>query len=243
MAKASDYLICDSRGIIDAYNKIIKGDRPHKVFIAYGSYPAAKLENTMTNKANQYFDKYNMKPNEYYLVLGRFVPENNYEMIINGFMKSHTRKQLIIICNVERNKLYENLKEKTGFDKDRRIKFVGAIYDREVLNYIRQLAHAYIHGHSVGGTNPGLLEAMSATDVCLLYNCVFNKEVGDDATLYFEDDVSLAELINRCENINDEEKKLLGMKAKDRILKEYSWDKIVSQYEKLFTAICSKNDK
>lgn len=237
MAKASDYLVCDSMGIKAYYEKVFKKGRPNKLFIPYGTYEAPALEKQMPNEVVEYFNKHEMKANEYFLMLGRFVPENNYELVIRGFMQSKTKKDLIIICNVEENKFFQELKVKTGFEKDKRIKFVGAMYDKEILNKVRQSAHAYIHGHSVGGTNPGLLEAMSATDVSILYNCVFNKEVGEDAALYFNDEVSLAQLLDRCENFTDEEKKLLGDKAKERMLKEYSWDKIVSQYEKLFNSI------
>lgn len=237
MAKASDYLVCDSKGILKVYNKIIKSKRPQKAYIAYGSYPAQKLLSVMPDNVQRYFDDFNLKPNEYYLILGRFIPENNYEMMIKGFLKSNTKKQLIIICNVEKNNFYESLRKITKFDQDDRIKFVGPMYDREILNYVRQYAHAYIHGHSVGGTNPGLLEAMSATDVSLLYDCVFNREVGAEATYYFKDDDSLADLIDKYDNIYNETKYELGVKAKERMKNQYSWKKIINQYEELFCDI------
>jgi len=237
MAKACDYMICDSKGIVAAYDRFIKSKRPEKVYIAYGTYPSQPLEDTMPKRVEEYFSKHHIKPTEFYLVLGRFVPENNYEYVIKEFMKSKTNKELIIICNVAENKFYQELKEKTEFESDKRIKFVGAIYDKEILNYVRQYAHAYIHGHSVGGTNPGLLEAMSATDLNLLYDVVFNREVGEDAAKYFGEKEALSELINNCDKMSIEEKKEFGKKAKQRMTDHYTWEGIVKQYEKLFDAV------
>ena len=101
-----------------------------------------------------------LTPNEYYLVVGRFVPENNVETIIREFMASDTTKDLAIITT-ENPKLYAELEEKLHFSADPRIKFVGTVYDQELLKKIRENAWAYIHGHQVGGTNPSLLEALA----------------------------------------------------------------------------------
>lgn len=79
-----------------------------------------------------------MSENEYYLVVGRFVPENNYEAMIREFMKSNSKKDFVLITNVEQNAFYEKLKKETGFDKDSRVKFVGTVYNQELLKYIRE---------------------------------------------------------------------------------------------------------
>ena len=84
--------------------------------------------------------------------------ENNYETAIREFMASSTKRDLVIICNHEGNPYFEELRARTGFDQDPRVKFVGTVYDQDLLKYIRKEAFAYIHGHEVGGTNPGLLE-------------------------------------------------------------------------------------
>ena len=68
-----------------------------------------------------------------YLVVGRFVPENNYESMIRGFLASNSKKDFVLITNVEQNKFYNQLLEKTGFDKDPRVKFVGTVYDQMML--------------------------------------------------------------------------------------------------------------
>lgn len=103
----------------------------------------------------------------YYLVVGRFVPENSFEVMIREFMKSKSKKDFAIITNVN-DKFLNELEEKLHFKSDKRIKFVGTVYDQELLKKIRENAYAYFHGHTVGGTNPSLIEALGSTDLNLL---------------------------------------------------------------------------
>ena len=86
-------------------------------------------------------------------MVGRFVPENNYETMIKEFMRSSVKKDLVVITNVN-DKFYNSLEKKIHFKSDPRIKFVGTVYDQELLKKIRENAYAYLHGHEVGGTNP-----------------------------------------------------------------------------------------
>ena len=237
MAKACDYLICDSRGIVQAYNKIIKSKRPIKKYISYGTIVPDKLDGEMPSFVRDFYIQKEIKPYEYYLILGRFVPENNYETMLKGFIHSKTKKKLIIICNVEENKFYRALKNNTNFEEDDRIKILGAIYDKQLLNYIRQYAYGYIHGHSVGGTNPGLLEAMATTSVNILYDVPFNREVGEKIAFYFKNDSELSLRIKECENITLQERKQLNDKARLRMKNDYSWEKIIQEYENLFESV------
>ena len=95
------------------------------------------------------------------------MPENNYEAMIRGFMASSSDKDFVLITNVEENKFYDKLRQETGFDKDPRVKFVGTVYDKELLKYIREKAIAYYNGHEEGGTNQSLLEAHETTKLKL----------------------------------------------------------------------------
>lgn len=231
--KYSDSVVCDSKAIkkyID--EKYKKYNKPSK-FIAYGSY----LDNEkVSEKTKQYIkEKYRTKPNDYYLVVARFVPENNLELIINEFIKSKTKKKLIILSNVEKNKYYNYLIEKTGFNNDERIYLPGPIYNQELLREIRLGAFAYIHGHSAGGTNPSLLEALSTTNINILYDVVYNKEVGKNATLYFsKKENSLTKIINNLEKITTKDINKYGKLAKERIEKNYTWEIVEEKYKKLF---------
>ena len=205
-------------------------------YIAYGvDSPTQDFSNAMVG-IDEFFKKWNLKNSEYYLVVGRFVPENNYEMMIKGFMESNTKKKLLIICNykTEIQKFYKHICKSTGFLDDERVIMAGTLYDRKILDYVRQNAFAYIHGHSVGGTNPGLLEALSTTDVNLLFDVTFNRYVARDYALYFKNQSELTSLINSVETLEINKKKELGEGARLRMKDNFSWSFIASEYSKLF---------
>ena len=235
MVKHADLVICDSINIEKYIKEEYKKYNSNTTFIAYGSDIEEQETKINEEKLDNWYNDKKVKKDEYYLIVGRFVPENNYETMIKEFMKSATKKDLVIITNVEQNKFYEELKQKTNFDKDKRIKFVGTVYDTELLTKIRKNAYAYIHGHEVGGTNPSLLEALATTNLNLLYEVSFNKEVAKDSAIYWnKEENNLSTLLNSTEDISAVEIKEYGKKAKERIKEEYSWQKIVEQYEKIF---------
>lgn len=235
MVKHSDLLVCDSKGIENYIQEEYDKYNSKTTFIAYGADVKASNLSDDDDKLIKWYNKFNIVKNEYYLILGRFVPENNYETMISEFIKSKSTKCLVIITNVEKNKFYEELLQKTNFNNDKRIKFVGTVYDEELVKKIRENAYAYIHGHEVGGTNPSLLEALASTKINLLLDVNFNKEVGKDGSLYFnKESMDLANLIDDVDKFDNEMINQLSASAKRRIIDEYSWDYIVKQYEKLF---------
>ena len=182
---------------------------------------------------NWYKEK-GLSKKDYYLVVGRFVPENSFEIMIREFMASNSKRDFAIITNVNEKFLGE-LERKLHFKQDKRIKFVGTVYDQELLKKIRENAYAYFHGHTVGGTNPSLIEALGSTDLNLLVNVGFNQEVAKDTALYWNrSQGSLAQLINKVDNIENDKIIELGKKAKERVSKEYTWKKICDKYEKVF---------
>jgi rhamnosyltransferase len=238
MVKHADLLICDSKNIEKYIQEDYKQYNPKTTFIAYGADTEKSKLSDDNSTLLQWYKEKNVKKKKYYLVVGRFVPENNYETMITEFMKSKIDKDFVLITNVEKNKFYESLKDKTGFDKDKRIKFVGTVYDQELLKKIREDAYGYFHGHEVGGTNPSLLEALATTDLNILLDVGFNKEVGEDGALYFnKESGNLARLVESLESYEEIAATSLGGLAKDRILKEYTWEKIVNDYENLFTRL------
>lgn len=158
------------------------------------------------------------------------MPENNYETMIQEFMQSETKKDFVLITNVEQNKFYDRLKKQTQFDQDPRIKFVGTVYDQELLKYIRQQAFAYLHGHEVGGTNPSLLEALAMTKLNMLLDVGFNREVGENRALYWQKEAgSLKNQIHEVEgNIN----RLFETTAPTNpIAERFCWDYVIDKYE------------
>ena len=235
MVKEADLVICDSKNIEKYIQENYKKYNPNTTFIAYGAdLEKSKLEENDEVLNNWYKEK-GIEKNNYYLVVGRFVPENNYKTIIKEFMNSKTSKDLVIITNIDNNKFFKQLKKETNFEKDSRIKFVGTVYEKELIKKIRENAYGYIHGHSVGGTNPSLIEALATTNLNLLYDVGFNKEVAENTAMYWNlDNNSLSNLIDSCDKLNEETILQYGQTAKNRVKNEYTWEKIVKDYEKLF---------
>lgn len=237
MIKHGDLIICDSMSI----EKYIKEDyrqfNPKTTFIAYGADVLESNEVSFDEvKLNNWYEKFNIKSKEYYLIVGRFVPENNYETMIREFMLSTTKKDLVIITNHSGNRLYDELNKKLNFESDKRIKFVGTVYDQDLLLQIRKGAYGYLHGHEVGGTNPSLLEALAVTDLNILLDVGFNKEVGQDGAVYFNKEKgNLANIISNLDSVANDFIVEKGNAAKKRILNRYTWTFIVERYETLFT--------
>ncbi len=239
MVKHCDLAICDSvnieKYIHECYDgKGIKGTNPNTTFIAYG---AETRESKLTDndpKMLKWYQSKKLAEKDYYLVVGRFVPENNYETMIREYMKSHSKRDFAIITNVN-DKFLAELEQELHFRADKRIKFVGTVYDQELLMKIRENAYGYFHGHEVGGTNPSLLEALGSTDLNLLLDVGFNREVALDAALYWDKkEGSLAGLIDKADGLPAEAIESFGMKAKKRISEAYSWSFISDRYAEEF---------
>lgn len=234
MVKNADLLICDSVNIQKYIQQEYFQYNPKTVYISYG---ADIKPSSLSDDDPIFIDwlkEHDLKPGEYYLVVGRFVPENNFETIIREFIKSHSKKSLAIITT-QNDALLNRLDQELFWRSDDRIKFVGTVYNQELLKKIRENAYGYLHGHSVGGTNPSLLEALGSTRLNLLYDVEFNKEVGQNAAVYWsKKDGNLAQLIDRADKAPEQIIEGYGKRAKARVRDVYSWEYIADQYEKLF---------
>lgn len=234
MVRHCDLLVCDSKNIEKYIKESYCKYNPNTTFIAYGAETRKSTLSDNDKTLLDWYEQKDLKPKSYYLVVGRFVPENNYEIMIREFMKSKSERDFALITNVSEKFLAE-LKKKTGFDRDKRIKFVGTVYEQELLKKIRENAYGYFHGHEVGGTNPSLLEALGSTDINLLLDVGFNREVAENSALYWtKDSGSLAGLIDKADSMSDSEIAELSQKAKQRINDKYSWQYICNKYEELF---------
>ena len=234
MTKHADLMVCDSKNIESYIRSTYQAYAPQTTYIAYGAETRRSTLEDSAEKLLAWYREKGLTPKGYYLVVGRFVPENNYETMIREFMKSTTKKDFALITNVSDAFLNE-LKQKTSFDADPRIKFVGTVYDQELLMKIRENAYGYFHGHEVGGTNPSLLEALGCTDLNLLLDVGFNREVAEDAALYWtKASGDLAALIEKADNLSPADMEQLGALAKKRIADAYSWNFIAAEYERLF---------
>ena len=227
-------LICDSKNIEKYIHEDYAKYDPQTTFIAYG----AEVEKSkLSDSSKEYVDwlsEHKVKPNNYYLIVGRFVPENNFETMIKEFRRSSTNKDLVIITTPNES-LYQQLEQKYDIRQDARIKFVGTVYNQELLKKIRENAYGYFHGHEVGGTNPSLLEALGSTQLTLALKVGFNEEVCQDAAVYWtKEEGNLSAVIEKMDSVNATELREYAAKARNRILSEYNWDYIVEKYENCF---------
>ena len=233
MIKNSDLIICDNQCIEEYVLEQYSLYNPKTKYIAYGTDLTKSALNKNSNEVKTWYDKHQISLGDFYLIVGRFVPENNYESMIKEFVASNTNKKLVIITNYSKSRFYSNLLKATSFDKDERVKFVGTVYNQELLKFIRENAFAYIHGHEVGGTNPSLLEALSSTKLNLLIDVGFNRMVAKDYALYWKKNKELRSLINNLEsketNLNKNNNDL-----SDYLEGNFSWDFIVKEYESEF---------
>ena len=229
MINHCDTVVCDALGIQEYINKKYKRAKNKTVYIAYG----AKKEDISNINEEEILEEYNLKKDNYCLMVGRCVPENNYELVIKDFMDSKIKKDLIIITNLNSSNYYQELTEKTNCNTDKRIHFINGVYDQKKLAIIRKNAYLYIHGHSVGGTNPSLIEALSLTDLNILYDVCFNHDIGNNTCLYFKEKNTLTKLLDN-QKVLDKNKKTLGPQAKKLIKDNFTWEKIVEQYKKIF---------
>ena len=234
MVKHADLLICDSVNIEKYIKEEYKQYNPSTVYIAYGADVEKSELSDDDPKFMAWLQEHGLTAGSYYMCCGRFVPENSFEIMIREFMKSRSDKSFAIITT-RNDSLLQKLEEKLHWRSDPRIKFVGTVYDSQLLKKIRENAYGNLHGHTVGGTNPSLLEALGSTELNLLIDVGFNREVGQEAALYWgirEGD--LAALIDRADRMDDRERLDFGAKAKDRIKKAYSWEFIGNEYKILW---------
>lgn len=225
----ADTIIADSKGIKNYYdNKYEKNSK----FIAYGVSEIPKI-NWNKEYLPETLKDMDIESN-YWLLVARLEPENNIHTIVEGYIKSKTKKPLVIIGNFLNSDYEKTITDMMDeMDEDKKIVFTGGIYNQKSLNMLRQNCFGYIHGHSVGGTNPSLIEAMVMKNILLTHRNQFNEEVCEDSALYFKDS---EELKTKMDDIDKYPEKYQIMKnlAFFRVKQEYSWEKIVTEYDDLF---------
>ena len=222
--QTSDYLISDSIGIQqyikDKYNK-------SSVFIPYGS-------NLFKFPEWPTIEKYKLQEYNYNMLIARLEPENSIEVILDGVVLSGTDIPFLIIGNHE-TKFGNYLKEK--FLKNTNIQFLGGIYDIKVLNNLRYYSNLYFHGHTVGGTNPSLLEAMGSNGLICAHDNIFNQSICGQDAFYFKSKEQVAGFIRST--IKAEHKDKLDANS-IKIHDIYSWPVIVNKYLQHFNEILLK---
>ena len=227
--KYSHYLIADNMGIHDYYKE--KYGKESK-FLAYG----ADIHDDF--KA-EYLEEFGLKSEEYYILIARLEPENNIVMAIEGYLhsKENGRRPLIVVgkTNTPHGK---ELVEKYG--NERNVEFVGGIYDFKKLDSVRHFSKAYFHGHSVGGTNPSLLEAMAAGCFIFAHDNIFNRAVLKENAFYYPSADKVTEYLNRIDTIAEGSKIQYTARNIEVIRNEYSLESLIDKHEKYFYWLLSQ---
>lgn len=167
----------------------------------------------------------------YYIIVSRCIPENNILMMIKGFKKSLTDKKLLIVTNLGKGKYSKKVVE--SCKSDPRIILYGPLYNKEMLARMRENAFGYIHGHSIGGTNPSLVEAMGYGNIIVVHNNIFNKEVvSEELGYFFKSENDLVQILNSLDNDLSLSKKRKMIKK--RVETNYNWESIAEKYINLF---------
>jgi hypothetical protein len=218
--KYSNYFVSDSIGIQQYLEKEYKVE---STYIAYG----AEL---MSDPDLDILKEYNLKKYNYDIVIARMEPENNIEIIIEGYLDSKKERDLVIIGSLE-TKFGKYISEKYN---DNSIKYLGFVSGLDALNSLRYFSNLYFHGHSVGGTNPSLLEAMASNSLICAHDNIFNKSILENDAFYFKNIAQVSGLMDA--KIKNKENELVNSNQV-KIKNFYSWGRIVDDYNRFFKRI------
>ncbi len=222
--KYSDHLIADSVGIQE---HIRQKYQKESIYIPYGAH-LFKYPNRDTLNA------YKLEPHAFNMLIARLEPENSIETILDGAVKAGKKVPFLVIGKHE-TRFGEYLK--TKFGEQSNIHFLGGIYDINVLNNLRHYSNLYFHGHTVGGTNPSLLEAMASQGLICAHNNIFNKSILGADAFYFENSDQVCQLIDTTDKKEHQE---LIAANNHKIETLYSWPVIINQYLAHFEEILKR---
>lgn len=222
--KKSGYLISDSIGIQNYLQNKYEKD---STYIPYGSYVITEYDESVCNE-------FNVEVYQYDILIARLEPENSIEVILDGVVQSKSTRKFLVIGNYETN--YGKYLISKFLDEDR-IVFVGGVYDKRKLDSLRCFSNLYFHGHTVGGTNPSLLEAMGSKALICANNNEFNATILGKDALYFETSSDVIHIIDTVDKIKYTDYIEINMRKIETI---YEWNKIIDQYEHLLIEIINK---
>jgi hypothetical protein len=218
-AKSGDYLISDSLGI---KKYLQEKHKKESTYIAYGANP-------FNSPNEEILKEYQVEKEKYNMIMARFEPENNLDMVLEGVALNFEDKTTILVIGNHNTKYGKYLKNK--FQVNKNIHFIGGIYNLEHLNNLRYYCKLYFHGHSVGGTNPSLLEAMASKALIAAHNNDFNKGILKENAFYFRNSIEVKNILNNSKKSNN----LPFIKNNyEAIVNEFNWTKINDNYLQLF---------
>lgn len=224
----SPYLISDNPGIRQYY---LNHFNRNSFYIPYGADPVYEF-------SHETLMKYQVSENGYFILIARMEPENNVELILDAYVKARHPLPFLVIGN------YDNGFGQLMFRRfSKHARFLGAVYDKSELDSLRHFSKAYFHGHSVGGTNPSLLEAMSCKCFILAHNNPFNRGVLGEEAMYFSDAKELQKHFQLLEVLRDGDINKFKEDNFQKIIHQYSWDEITLKHERLFNSLLENPDQ
>ena len=181
-----------------------------------------------------------VNPGEYHLIVARFEPENHVMDAVHAYRVSRQAQPLIVVGGAPYSQWYVDKVRETARE-DPRIRLVGGVYDQHLLDQLYANAHTYVHGHSVGGTNPSLLRAMGAGAPVLAYDVEFNREVTDGHAFFWRDADALTAIFDRVATGEaDGELRHFAALGRERVAAVYQWDMVTDAYEDLIGRLAAR---
>lgn len=227
-AKSGDYLVADSLGIQSFLKKKYKKE---STYIAYGAH-------LFDSPNDDVLKQYQVEPGNYNMIMARFEPENNLDMVLEGVALNNEDQTPILVIGKHETRYGAYLKDK--FKNNSNIRFIGGVYNLEHLNNLRYYSNLYFHGHSVGGTNPSLLEAMASQALIIAHNNDFNKGVLKENAYYFSNPSEVKKILNTIKKSDN----LHFIKNNyQAIANDFNWEKINGDYLQLFEKCMEQSSK
>lgn len=203
--------------------------------IAYGANPSYASD-------PEKIKKWNLEKQDYFLIVGRMVPDNNADLLVKGFVASNSQRKLVVVGDVPYQDAYASQLKQI---KDERLVFTGYVTDPEELKALFHNCYAYYHGHEFGGTNPSMLKALGYGCAILALNTVFNQEMLQEGKYgwYFEkNEEAVRALTEKAENEPDA-MEILRKTSREGLTKKYNWDHVTDQYLEVFLGLKSKKQR
>ncbi|MEX2511829.1 MAG: DUF1972 domain-containing protein [Cyclobacteriaceae bacterium] len=240
------YYLFASRLATKLYDKLITdSDEMQKIYLEQFGAPSKMIAygaNPKNSSDSNLIENWDLQKESYYLIVGRLIPDNNADLIVEGFVKSNSKRKLVIVGDVP---YHDRFAQKMKSIKDNRLVFTGYVRDQEQLSSLYQNCYAYFHGHEYGGTNPAMLKALGFGCAILALDTRFNQEMLQQGKFGWYFDKNIESVVKIIEESESTPKKMDYLRAHSRegLTQKYSWDFVTDEYEVLFKALCKRKIK